>query len=320
MRQLQLFTTIQLAEMRDRTKSRSYSPAADEFRRKHEVHRAWGITQRHAMKLLLARRAGRLTTLPGDTRPAHTEPPAPSSPSDQPAPAPPKKNQPATPAPPQAEQPATPAPPQTNQPAIPAPPQKSQSSLPEHDTLARSNSEGKGIRVADQGAEKTIRKATRPKLGGDTAHPQPLSPFRPAFCRWGRVWWPRGSMGARLQVRRQSAKIRCPDPGSLACAVVLRHDHPVRPGPGPPRRPHPPASPGARLALAAAHTPQPRIARPPRACDARPRMPATPTPASRRVRYRPDPPPGATSKKPSPRQPRHPISSPPRATAAGSFT
>lgn len=37
--------------MRDRTASRSYSPAHDEFRRVHERHRAWGLAQRHAEKL-----------------------------------------------------------------------------------------------------------------------------------------------------------------------------------------------------------------------------------------------------------------------------
>jgi hypothetical protein len=36
MRQLQLFTSAALAKMRDRTASRNYSPAHDEFRREHE--------------------------------------------------------------------------------------------------------------------------------------------------------------------------------------------------------------------------------------------------------------------------------------------
>jgi hypothetical protein len=49
--QLQLFTRAELTAMRDRTKSRSYSPEADEFRRVHERHRAWGLQQRHARKL-----------------------------------------------------------------------------------------------------------------------------------------------------------------------------------------------------------------------------------------------------------------------------
>jgi hypothetical protein len=51
MRQLQLFTSAALAGMRDRTASRNYSPARDEFRREHERHRAWGLTQRHGARL-----------------------------------------------------------------------------------------------------------------------------------------------------------------------------------------------------------------------------------------------------------------------------
>jgi hypothetical protein len=51
MRQLQLFSSAELAVMRDRTKSHSHSPERDEFRRDHERHRAWGLTQRHAQKL-----------------------------------------------------------------------------------------------------------------------------------------------------------------------------------------------------------------------------------------------------------------------------
>ena len=51
MRQLQLFTNAQLAVMRDRTKASNYSAEADAFRREHERHRAWGLTQRHARKL-----------------------------------------------------------------------------------------------------------------------------------------------------------------------------------------------------------------------------------------------------------------------------
>ncbi|REF98130.1 hypothetical protein DFJ67_4140 [Asanoa ferruginea] len=37
--------------MRDRSASRSYSPAGEEFRREHERHRAWGLTRRHAERL-----------------------------------------------------------------------------------------------------------------------------------------------------------------------------------------------------------------------------------------------------------------------------
>ena len=51
MRQLQLFTTAELAVIRDRTASRSYSPAGDQFRREHERHRSWGLARRHAERL-----------------------------------------------------------------------------------------------------------------------------------------------------------------------------------------------------------------------------------------------------------------------------
>jgi hypothetical protein len=51
MRQLQLFTTAQLATMRDTTKRRNYSDEAEKFRREHQRHRVWGMTQRHARKL-----------------------------------------------------------------------------------------------------------------------------------------------------------------------------------------------------------------------------------------------------------------------------
>lgn len=51
MRQLQLFRTSELAVMRDRSASRHYSAERDEFRRRHERHRAWGLARRHAEKL-----------------------------------------------------------------------------------------------------------------------------------------------------------------------------------------------------------------------------------------------------------------------------
>jgi len=51
MRQLQLFTSAELAGMRDRTASRNYSPERDEFRREHERHRTWGLVQRHGERL-----------------------------------------------------------------------------------------------------------------------------------------------------------------------------------------------------------------------------------------------------------------------------
>lgn len=60
MRQLQLFTTTELAAMRDRTASRSYSPAGEAFRREHARHRAWGLSHRHAERLRRAR--GPVTT------------------------------------------------------------------------------------------------------------------------------------------------------------------------------------------------------------------------------------------------------------------
>ncbi|SDS24709.1 hypothetical protein SAMN04489716_0347 [Actinoplanes derwentensis] len=37
--------------MRDRTKARNYSPSRDEFRRDHEIRRAWGLQRRHTEKL-----------------------------------------------------------------------------------------------------------------------------------------------------------------------------------------------------------------------------------------------------------------------------
>jgi hypothetical protein len=37
--------------MRDRTKARNYSPAAEEFRREHKRHRDWGLAQRHGRRL-----------------------------------------------------------------------------------------------------------------------------------------------------------------------------------------------------------------------------------------------------------------------------
>ncbi len=51
MRQLQFFTRAEVAGMRDRTASRKYSLAGEEFRRVHARHRAWGLTQRHAERL-----------------------------------------------------------------------------------------------------------------------------------------------------------------------------------------------------------------------------------------------------------------------------
>jgi Helix-turn-helix domain len=55
MGQLGLFNSAQLAVMRDPTARRNYSAEAEEFRREHERHRAWGLKRRYAEK---ARRAG----------------------------------------------------------------------------------------------------------------------------------------------------------------------------------------------------------------------------------------------------------------------
>ena len=57
MRQLQLFTTTELARMRDRTASRRYSPARDQFRSEHKRHRDWGLMQRHGRRLAHLRRS-----------------------------------------------------------------------------------------------------------------------------------------------------------------------------------------------------------------------------------------------------------------------
>ncbi len=51
MRQLQLFTTTELAGMRDRTAAHDYSPAGEGFRREHERRRAHGLERRHAERL-----------------------------------------------------------------------------------------------------------------------------------------------------------------------------------------------------------------------------------------------------------------------------
>ncbi len=56
MRQLQLFTTTELAAMRDQTAARSHSPQAAEFRQEHERRRAQGLRRRHAERLQHAMR------------------------------------------------------------------------------------------------------------------------------------------------------------------------------------------------------------------------------------------------------------------------
>ncbi|RAK27661.1 hypothetical protein B0I29_12244 [Actinoplanes lutulentus] len=56
-----LFSRAELATWRDRTARRNYSREAEEFRRQHERHRAWGLERRHAEKLR------RLREVAGDT-------------------------------------------------------------------------------------------------------------------------------------------------------------------------------------------------------------------------------------------------------------
>ncbi|GAA2611644.1 hypothetical protein Adu01nite_23890 [Paractinoplanes durhamensis] len=51
MRQLQFFTTVELAKMRDRTARRNYSEVAEEFRRTHRRDRARGLPRRHPQRL-----------------------------------------------------------------------------------------------------------------------------------------------------------------------------------------------------------------------------------------------------------------------------
>ncbi|HEV7710663.1 MAG TPA: hypothetical protein VGP16_20900, partial [Asanoa sp.] len=51
MRQLQLFSSTELAGMRDRTAARNYSPERQELRREHARHRSWGLIQRHNTRL-----------------------------------------------------------------------------------------------------------------------------------------------------------------------------------------------------------------------------------------------------------------------------
>ena len=75
MRQLQLFTSAQLAQMRDRTASRSYSPAGEEFRREHERHRAWGLARRHAERMRRLHGHRPTAAAPSGSDPARGDPP-----------------------------------------------------------------------------------------------------------------------------------------------------------------------------------------------------------------------------------------------------
>ncbi|WP_212998161.1 hypothetical protein [Winogradskya consettensis] len=49
--QLEIFTTVELAWMRDLTRRRNYSAATEEFRREHKVRRAFGKALGHAARL-----------------------------------------------------------------------------------------------------------------------------------------------------------------------------------------------------------------------------------------------------------------------------
>ena len=70
---MSLFDRATTTAMRDRTRSRNYSPERDEFRRDHERRRYWGLKRRHAEKL----------------RQLHSGPTPPTTVSDQPRPTPP---------------------------------------------------------------------------------------------------------------------------------------------------------------------------------------------------------------------------------------
>src|SRR4029453_11174236 len=99
-RQLQLFTPAELASMRDRTRSRNYSPANEGFRGEHRHHRDWGLARRHAEKLRRMRgdacaaprppRAGTeeedRTTVPNPIDPAPARPAAPQPRAGHPSP------------------------------------------------------------------------------------------------------------------------------------------------------------------------------------------------------------------------------------------
>lgn len=62
MSQLSFFSRSETAAMRDRTKSRNYSPSHDEFRREHKRRRDWGLQRRHAEKLRRLHQADSRTT------------------------------------------------------------------------------------------------------------------------------------------------------------------------------------------------------------------------------------------------------------------
>jgi len=73
--------------MRDRTAARNYSPAAEEFRREHERHRAWGLIQRRGERLRHLRDRA-CAAPPANARTHRQDPPA------APVPTPPERQQP----------------------------------------------------------------------------------------------------------------------------------------------------------------------------------------------------------------------------------
>jgi len=99
--QMGLFTRAEVATMRDRTRRRNYSAEAEEFRREHQRHREWGLTQRHARKLsrlygstanakaVFQRRVDELTSASSSSAravtPTSSEPVGPEPPASAPA-------------------------------------------------------------------------------------------------------------------------------------------------------------------------------------------------------------------------------------------
>ena len=155
MRQLQLFTTAELATMRDRTKSRNYSPGRDEFRRDHQRRRAYGLARRHAASLWRAHHR------------SHPVPPAarPTVPRrDDHAPAASPSPRLASPLP----QPASPLP----QSASPPP----QSASPPPQPMARDRSAHRAPHRAGLSRDQAVRPAEHPK----TSRHRPPRAARPA--------------------------------------------------------------------------------------------------------------------------------------------
>jgi len=148
MRQLQLFTTTELARMRDRTASRNHSPSRDQFRREHEHHRAWGLKRRHAERLRHARNHPRHPPTTHPTAPPQTSA---ASHQTQPHPLDPRQAEPA----------------QTNQPR-PAP-------VPRHCTVGDDHQPSRGrtadrtgiSRTSSTGRETSLTTRTNPRPAPD---------------------------------------------------------------------------------------------------------------------------------------------------------